>query len=104
MSHLLRRKMKMTDKTLFGLIGTAVSATGASLSTTDLQAIISICVTIAGFLISVVAPLIIKLVKWYKKSKEDGKIDANEVDELGQIIDQGGKDIKEGIENLKDKK
>ena len=98
------RTKKMTDRTFLGLIGTGVGAVGAGLSVTELQAIISICVTIAGFLISVVAPLIIKLVKWYKKSKEDGKIDANEVDELGQIIDQGGKDIKEGIENLKDKK
>ena len=69
----------MTDKMIYGVIGTAVGSVGASLSVTELQAIISICVTIAGFLISVVAPLIIKLVKWYKKSKEDGKIDAENI-------------------------
>ena len=93
MSHLLRRKMKMTDKTLFGLIGTGVGAVGAGLSVTELQAIISIIVTILGFLISVAIPWIIKLVKWYKKAKKDGKVDENELEELEGIIKEGSDEI-----------
>ena len=31
---------------------------------------------------------IIKLVKWFKKAKKDGKIDNEELDELGEIIDE----------------
>lgn len=54
----------MTDKMIYGVIGTAVGSVGASLSVTELQAIISICVTVLGFLISVAIPGIIKLVKW----------------------------------------
>ena len=86
----------MTDKMALGIIGTAVSATGASLSTTELQAIISIIVTILGFVISVLIPLCIKFVKWLRKAKADGKIDDNELDELGQIINEG----KEGLTQL----
>lgn len=86
----------MTDKVLYGVVGTIVSATGASLSVTELQAIVSIVITIAGFLISVVIPLIIKFIKWYRKSKEDGKIDDKELDELNQIVNEG----KEGLTQL----
>lgn len=90
------------DKMLFGVAGTAVGAVGAGLSVTELQAIISIIVTVAGFIISVFVPFIIKLVKWYKKAKEDGKIDKEEIDELGQIVDQGSKEIKDGVESIKE--
>ena len=41
----------MDDKVLLGLTGSAFSAAGAGLSVTELQAIISIIVTIAGFII-----------------------------------------------------
>ena len=83
----------MTDKTLFGLIGTGVGAVGAGLSVNELQAIISIVVTILGFLISVAIPWIIKLVKWWKKAKKDGKVDENELEELEGIIKEGSDEI-----------
>ena len=86
----------MTDKTFFGVVGTAVGAVGAGLSVTELQAIISIIVTILGFLISVALPWIIKLIKWWRKAKQDGKIDNNELDELQQIANEG----KEGLTQL----
>ena len=54
----------MDDKLLFGVTGTAVGAVGTSLSVTELQAIISIIVTVLGFVISVLIPLGIKLFKW----------------------------------------
>ena len=82
---------KMTDRMMYGVVGTAVGAVGAGLSVTELQAIISICVTVLGFIISVAIPGIIKLVKWWKKAKEDGKIDEGELNELGDIL-QDGKD------------
>ena len=73
----------MQDDNLYvGLVGTAISATGASLSVTDLQAIISIIVTIAGFIISVLIPLGIKLVNKIKAAKADGKIDKEEMEDI----------------------
>ena len=91
------------DKMMMGIIGTAVSATGAGLSVTELQAIISIIVTIAGFVISVLIPLIIKLVNKIKAAKEDGKIDKEEMEDIistgKEIVDE----TKKVIDEVKDK-
>ena len=87
------------DKLMMGIIGTAVSATGAGLSVTEVQAIISIIVTVAGFVISVLVPLIIKLVKKIKDAKADGKITKEEVDDIAstvkEIVDESSKVIEE---------
>lgn len=91
------------DKMMMGIIGTAVSATGAGLSATELQAIISIIVTIAGFVISVLIPLIIKIVKKIKAAREDGKIDEEEMEDIistgKEIVDE----TKKVIDEVKDK-
>ena len=91
------------DNLYIGLLGTAISATGASLSVTDLQAIISIIVTIAGFIISVLIPLGIKLVNKIKAAKKDGKIDKEEMKDIistgKEIVDE----TKKVIEEVKDK-
>ena len=94
----------MQDDNLYvGLVGTAISATGASLSVTDLQAIISIIVTIAGFIISVLIPLGIKLVNKIKAAKADGKIDKEEMEDIistgKEILDE----TKKVIDEVKDK-
>ena len=87
------------EKLMMGIIGTAVSATGAGLSVTEVQAIISIIVTVAGFIISVLVPLIIKLVKKIKDAKADGKITKEEVDDIAstvkEIVDESSKVIEE---------
>ena len=91
--------MMPDDKMMLGILGTAVSATGAGLSVTELQAIISIIVTIAGFVISVLVPLIIKLAKKIKAAEEDGKITKEEVDDIAstakEIVDESSKVIEE---------
>ena len=85
------------DNLYIGLLGTAISATGASMSVTDLQAIISIIVTIAGFVISVLIPLLLKLAAKIKAAKEDGKVDKEEMKDIlstGQeILDETKKVI-----------
>ena len=93
----------MQDDNLYiGLVGTAISATGASLSVTDLQAIISIIVTIAGFIISVLIPLGIKLVNKIKQARADGKVDKEEVQDIlstGQEILEETKKVIDKIDN-----
>ena len=90
----------MTDDHLTaGIFGTAISATGASLSVTDLQAIISIIVTIAGFVISVLIPLGIKLVNKIKKARADGKVDEEEMKDILST----GQEILEETKNVIDK-
>ena len=81
---------------IYGIIGTALSSIGIGLSINELQAIISIVVTILGFTISVLIPLIIKLVKKIKKAKEDGVITKEEIEDIAET----GKEIVKETESL----
>ena len=104
----------MDDKMLFGVVGTAVSATGAGLSVTEIQAIVSIVVTVLGFIISVFVPLCIKLYQKIKKAKEDGKITKEELDDIvetgKEIVDKSSnllrevQETKDAIDNKKENK
>lgn len=89
----------MDDRVIYGVVGTAVGATGAGMSVTDVQAIISIIVTVLGFVISVLIPLCIKLYHKIKDAKEDGVVTKEELDEIAstgkEIVDESSKLIDE---------
>ena len=91
------------DKILVGILGTSISAVGAGLSVTELQAIISMVVTVAGFIISVLIPLCVKLYNKIKGAKKDGKIDKEEMEDImstgKEILDE----TKKVIDEVKDK-
>lgn len=93
------------EKIIIGVAGTAVSAVGASISVTEMQAIISIIVTVAGFVISVLIPTIIKIVKKVKEAKKDGVITEEEKQDIINEITVGGKTIvdegKKVVESVK---
>ena len=95
--------MMQDDNLYIGLVGTAISATGASLSVTDLQAIISIIVTIAGFIISVLIPLIIKLTNKIKAAKADGKVDKEEMKDIISTGQEILEETKKVIDKVNDK-
>ena len=87
------------DKLLCGVVGTAISAAGTGLAMSDVQAIISIIITIAGFVISVLIPLIMKLIHKIKEAKKDGKLSKEELDDITstvkEIVDESSKVIEE---------
>ena len=95
--------MMQEDKIMIGLLGTSISALGAGISVTELQAIISMIVTILGFIISVLIPLGIKVVNKIKEAKADGKIDKEEMKDIistgKEILDE----TKKVIDEVKDK-
>ena len=91
------------DKIMVGILGTSISAVGASISVTDLQAIISIIVTIAGFIISVLIPLFVKLYYKIKRAKEDGKIDKEEMEDIASTGKEILDETKKVIDEVKDK-
>ena len=95
--------MVSDDKIMLGVIGTAVSMAGTGMSVTELQAIISMIVTILGFIISVLIPLGIKIVNKIKAAKADGKIDKEEMEDIistgKEILDE----TKKVIDEVKDK-
>ena len=72
----------MDNRIIAGLCGTAISGVGASLSISEIQSIISIAITVLGFLISVLIPLGIKLYKQIKQAKQDGVITKEEIKEI----------------------
>ena len=95
--------MMSDDNLHIGLVGTAISAAGASLSVTDLQAIISIIVTIAGFVISVLIPLLFKLAAKIKAAKEDGKVDKEEMKDILSTGQEILEETKKVIDKIDDK-
>ena len=89
--------MNSNELVACGVVGTVVSATGAGLSVNEIQAIISIIVTVLGFIISVLVPLGIKLFKKIKKALEDKKITKEEAEDImntvQEIVDETKKEI-----------
>lgn len=86
-----------TDTVGFGIVGTAVSAVGAGLSITEVQAIVSIIITVAGFVISVLVPLGIKLYKKIKKALEDKKITKEEAADILDTVDEIVEETKKAV-------
>lgn len=78
---------------ILGLIGTGMSSVGAIVDVNQVLSIISYVITIVGGIITLI---VIPLITWWKRAKEDGKITKEEIDEATQII-------KDGTEGLKDK-
>ena len=95
--------MMSDDNVYIGMLGTAISATGASLSVTDLQAIISIIVTVLGFVISVLLPLLVKLATKIKAAKADGKVDNEEMKDIISTGQEILEETKKVIDEVKDK-
>lgn len=77
------------------MFGTAISAVGAGLSVTELQAIVSMIATIIGLLITIITGVVIPVIKKWKKAKEDGKVT---VDEAIDIIEAA----KDGLDKAKE--
>lgn len=96
------------EKITVGILGTSISALGAGLSVTELQAIISMIVTVLGFIISVLVPLIIKIVYKIKNAKADGVITKEEVEDIAstakEIVEESSKLIEEVSQKEKEKK
>ena len=95
--------MVSEDNIMVGILGTSVSAVGVGLSVNELQAIISIIVTIAGFIISVLIPLCVKLYDKIKSAKEDGKIDKEEMEDIVSTGNEIMDETKKVIDKIDDK-
>ena len=95
--------MMQEDNLHIGIAGTAISTIGAGLSVTELQAIISMTVTIVGFIISVLIPLGCKLVNKIKAAKKDGKVDKEEMKDILSTGQEILEETKKVIDKIDDK-
>ena len=60
---------------------------------------------IASFVLSILISVLIiisRVIDWWKKAKADGKITKDEIDELGHIVGDGIKDIKEQVDSAQE--
>lgn len=81
-----------TKEFIGGIAGTILSSTGAIANLTEWLTIVSTVITIVGGIITLI---IIPLVSWYRRVKEDGKITTEELKEGADIIKNGVEDLKE---------
>ena len=96
----MKMKKSMNNETYIGgAIGTALSAVGTATQTNDILQTISLVITIIGGLITFI---IVPLVNWHRKAKEDGKIDKEEIGEAIDIVADGSKKITDEINDKKE--
>lgn len=77
--------MKPINELIAGIFGTGSCAVGTALQTNEVLQTISMIITILG---GIVTLIVLPILNWYHKSKQDGKITHEE--------------IKEGVETLND--
>lgn len=90
----------MNKELIGGAIGTGLSAVGTATQTNDVLQTISLVITILGGLITFI---IVPLITWYREAKKDGKITKDEVEQAKDIVVNGTKEVKDKIEQGKDK-
>lgn len=90
----------MKNELIVGGIGTALSAVGTATQTQEILQIVSLIITIIGGIISFI---VLPILNWYQKSKKDGKIDIEEIQEGVEILQDGITKTKEEIEKEQSK-
>lgn len=80
-----------------GTIGTSVSATGTAIQPNEILQTISLIITILGGIITIVFALL----SWWQRAKRDGKIDKDEIKEAIDILQEGGENIKDALDDKK---
>ena len=83
---------------LLNILGIGVQAIFTAVQSDEILRRISFGITILSALITIAY----NIYKWWRKSKEDGKISMDEVDELGDIIKDGSDSLTNTIKEVKD--
>lgn len=89
----------MKQEVLEGLFGTSLSAIGTVIQTNELLQTISLCITIIGGFISLI---LIPILTWWRKAKQDGKITKEEINEGIDIMVDGVNELDDKL-NKEDK-
>lgn len=89
----------MDNKITASWVGCTLSAVGTAMQTQQVLQIISIVLTC----IATLTTIGLNLFLWYKKAKEDGKIDEEEAKEGAGIVIDGVKNLQQNIEGVEKK-
>ena len=74
------------------ILGTSLGVIGTALQTNELLQTISLIITIIGAVISMI---VLPLINWYNKAKQDNKITHDEIKEAVEIVQNGVEKIEE---------
>lgn len=91
----------MKHEFLAGGIGTSLGIIGTATQTNEILQTVSLIITIIGAVISMI---VVPLLSWYIKSKQDGKITAEEIKEGTEILKDGLEKTNEEINKDKESK
>lgn len=91
----------MKDELISGSVGTFFGIVGTATQVNDVLRTISLILTIIG---AILTYIVMPSIAWYKRAKQDGKIDADEIKEGVEIISNGSNDVKDVIDDLNEKK
>ena len=80
-----------------GAVGTSLGVIGTATQTNEILQTISLIITIVGGVISLI---VVPILSWYFKAKQDGKITPDEIKEGVEIIKDGAEKLNN---TLKDK-
>ena len=90
----------MNKETLGGVGGIMISALGTGIQTNELLQTISLVLTIIGTVITIVMALL----NWWNRSKKDGKIDKEEIEEGIGIVKEGADKLEDALNQDKEQK
>lgn len=91
-------------KSIFSALGNMISILGVALTPQELENIehiTAIICMIVGLLITITCSIVIPFIKWWRKAKEDGKIDEDEIKEGLDILEEGSDKIKNLLDDKK---
>lgn len=94
--------MKIDSEALVGgTFGSLVSLSGMTMQ--EANYIVNIICAVVGMLITIITAVIIPVVKWYRKAKEDGKITADEIQEGAETLANGLEEVEDKLNETKGK-
>lgn len=93
----------MKDEIIIGLTGESAAIVSTATQTNQYLQTIQLIISIIGGVLVIVSTCVVPLIKWYKKSKEDGKIDGEEIKEGKNLFLKLIEAIKNFFKNIKKK-
>ena len=87
----------MKHEMITGAVGTSLGVIGTATQTNEILQTISLIITIVGAVISMI---VVPILSWYFKAKQDGNITPDEIKEGVEIIKDGTEKLSD---TLKDK-
>lgn len=87
----------LRDELIVGTAGTAMGFVGTAMQTEQVLRIVALIITIVGAILTYV---VMPLLNWYKKAKQDGKIDIDELKEGVDILTSGSQSVEDHIKEV----